>query len=37
MKNVLSVALQDGNEVFGEKWNFQEDGANPHRDHLTQE
>ena len=31
MENVLPVVLQDGNEVFGEKWIFQEDGANQHQ------
>ena len=35
-KNVLPVALKYGNEVFDDKWIFQQDGANPHRDHLTQ-
>ena len=37
IKNVLPVALNYGNEVFGDKWIFQQDGANPHRDRLTQE
>ena len=37
MKSVLPVALKYGNEVFGTKWIFQQDGANPQRDHLTQE
>ena len=37
MKNVLPIALKYGNEVFGDKWIFQQDGANPHRHHLAQE
>ena len=37
IKNILFVALKYGNEVFGDNWIFQQDGANPHRDHLTQE
>ena len=37
IKNVLSAALRYGNEVFGDKWIFQQDDANPNRDHLTQE
>ena len=34
---IKNVALKYGNEVFGDKWIFQQDGANSHRDHLTQE
>ena len=34
IKSVLPVALKYGNEVFSDKWIFQQDGANPHRDHL---
>ena len=37
IKNVLSVALKYANDVFGNKWIFQQDGANPHQHHLTQE
>ena len=37
IKNVLSVALKCGDEVFYDKYIFQEDGANSHRHHLTQE
>ena len=37
IKNVLPVTLKYGNDVFGDKWIFQQDGANSHRDHLTQE
>ena len=37
IKNVLPVALKYGNEVFGDNWIFQQDGANPNRHHLTQE
>ena len=29
-KNVLPVALKSTNEVFGDKWISQQDGANPH-------
>ena len=37
IKNVLAVAFKYGNEVFGDKWIFRQDGENPHCDHLTQE
>ena len=37
IKNVLSVALKHGNEVFGDKWIFQQDGTHPHRHPLKQE
>ena len=37
MKNVLPVTLKYENEVFGDKWIFQQDGANPHRHYLTRE
>ena len=37
MKNVLPLALKYGNEIFGDRWIIQQDGANPHRHHLTQE
>ena len=36
IKNTISVALKYGNEVFGDRWLFQQDGANSHRHHLTQ-
>ena len=35
IKNVLPADLKYGNEVFGDKWIFQQDGTNPYRDHLT--
>ena len=35
---MLLVALKYGNEVFGEKWIFQQDSAaNLHRHHFAQE
>ena len=37
IKNVLPVALKYGDEVSGDKWISQQDGANSHRDHLTEE
>ena len=37
MKNVLPLTLKYENEVFGDKWIFQQDSANPHLDQLTQE
>ena len=37
IRNVLPVALKYGNKVFGDKWIFQQDGANPRRGHLTGE
>ena len=37
IKNVLSVALNYGNEVFDDKWVFQQDGAKSHRHYLTEE
>ena len=37
INNVLPVTLKYGNEVFGDKWIFQQDDANPHRHHLTEE
>ena len=36
IKKVLRIALECGNEVFGDTWIFQHDRANPHRDHLTE-
>ena len=35
IKNVLPVALNYANEVFGDTWIFERDGANSCRDHLT--
>ena len=29
IKHILPLALKYGNEVFGDKWIFQQDGANP--------
>lgn len=37
IEKVLPVALKYGNEVFGDDWTFQQDGAKPHQHHLTQE
>ena len=38
IKNVLPVALKYGNEeVFGDNWTYQQNGANSHRHQLTQE
>ena len=37
IKNELSVALKHGNKVFGDNCTCQQDGVNPHQDHLTQE
>ena len=36
IKDVLPVALKYVNEVFGDKWIFEQDGADAHRDHLTE-
>ena len=36
-KTYIRVALKYGNEVFGDNCIFQQDGANPHRHHSTQE
>ena len=36
IKNVLPVALKDENDIFGDKWIFQQDRRNPHCDYLTQ-
>ena len=35
IKNILPIALNYENKVFGDDWIFQEDGTNPYRDHLT--
>ena len=37
IEKVLPVALKYGNEVFGNDWIFQQDGAKPHQHHLTQQ
>ena len=37
IKNLLPVALKYENEVFGDRWIFQQDGANPRRHHLKEE
>ena len=37
IKEILSVALDYGNTVFGSDWTFQQDGARSHIHHLTQE
>lgn len=34
IEKVLPVALKYGNEVFGNNWIFQQDGAKPHQHHL---
>ena len=36
-KNVLPVTLKYGNDAFGDKWIFQQNGANLHQHHLTEE
>ncbi|CAF3217753.1 unnamed protein product [Rotaria sp. Silwood2] len=37
MEEVVPVALEYGNQIFGNDWIFQQDGAMPHVHHLTQE
>ena len=37
IEKILPVALKYGNEVFGDDWTFQQDGAKPHQNNLTQE
>ena len=37
IREVLPVALEYGNKVFGNDWTFQQDGAKPHTHRLTQE
>ena len=37
IKEVLPVTLKYGNHVFGNDWNFQQDGAKPHIHRLTQQ
>ena len=36
IKEILPVALEYGNKVFGNDWTFQQDNATPHIHHLTQ-
>ena len=37
IREVLSVALKNGNRTLGSHWTFQQDGAKPHIHHLTQQ
>ena len=37
IKEVLPVALKFGNDVFGDHWTFQQDGAKPHIHKKSQE
>ena len=37
IKEVLPVALKYGNDVFGDQWTFQQDGARPHTHSKSQE
>jgi hypothetical protein len=37
IKEVLRVALKHENNVFGDNWTCQQDGARPHIHRLTQE
>lgn len=37
IQKVLPVALKYGNQVFGDNWTFQQDGATPHTHNLTQQ
>ncbi|CAF1927735.1 unnamed protein product [Rotaria magnacalcarata] len=37
INEVLPVALKYGNQVFGDNWTFQQDGAKPHTYAVTQE
>ena len=37
IKDVLPVALKYGNDVFGDDWTFQQDGATAHTHALTQQ
>ena len=36
IKEVLPVALEYGNKIFGDDWTFQQDGTTPHTHYLTQ-
>lgn len=37
IEKALHIAKNYGNNIFGEKWTFQQDGATPHTHHLTQQ
>jgi len=37
IRKVLRMPAKCGNTMMGEKWMFQQDGANPYRDHHTQQ
>ena len=37
IKEVLPVALKYGNDIFGDDWIFQQDGARPHIHEKSQE
>lgn len=37
IKKVLPVARKFGNECFGDRWTFQQDGARAHTHHLSQD
>ena len=37
IKEVLPVALKYGNDMFGDDWTFQQDGAKPHIHEKSQE
>ena len=37
IKKVLPVALKCGNDMFGDDWTFQQDGARPHIHQKSQE
>ena len=37
INKVLLVALKYGNQMFGDDWVFQQDGATSHTHHLTQQ
>ena len=37
IREVLPVALKYGNDILGNYWTFQQDGAMPHVHHLTQQ
>lgn len=36
IREVLPIALQFGDELFGDRWTFQQDGAKPHTHKTTQ-
>ena len=37
IREVLPVAAEYGDKVFGNNWTFQQDGAKPHTHHLSQQ